>query len=86
MPYVILSGSIPPGKLGIYMGIFNFFITLPQIMNGLFGGSIVKHLYNGQPIYAILFAGVFMILAAVSVLFVYDAGAIRIKQENKSAI
>jgi maltose/moltooligosaccharide transporter len=86
MPYVILSGSIPAGKLGIYMGIFNFFITLPQIMNGLFGGPIVKYLYNGQPIYAILFAGIFMILAAVSVLFVYDAGAVRIKQETKSVI
>lgn len=43
MPYVILSGSIPAGKLGIYMGIFNFFITLPQIVNGIFGGFIVKH-------------------------------------------
>jgi maltose/moltooligosaccharide transporter len=85
MPYVILSGSIPPGKLGIYMGIFNFFITLPQIVNGLFGGSIVKHLYNGQPIYAILLAGIFMLLAAVSVIFVYDAGAIKIKQETKQA-
>src|SRR5206468_12584625 len=41
MPYVILSGAIPAGKLGIYMGIFNFFITLPQIINGLFGGLIV---------------------------------------------
>jgi maltose/moltooligosaccharide transporter len=81
MPYVILSGSIPPGKLGIYMGIFNFFITLPQIINGLFGGSIVKHFYSGQPIYAILMAGVFMILAAISVLFVYDAGAVKMKQE-----
>jgi maltose/moltooligosaccharide transporter len=83
MPYVILSGSIPAGKLGIYMGIFNFFITLPQIVNGLFGGSIVKHLYNGQPIYAILLAGVFMLLAAISVIFVYDAGANQIKQEIK---
>jgi maltose/moltooligosaccharide transporter len=82
MPYVILSGSIPPGKLGIYMGIFNFFITLPQIVNGLFGGWIVKHIYNGQPIYAIVLAGFFMICAAISVLFVYDAGAIRIKQEK----
>ncbi|CAN5566981.1 MFS transporter [soil metagenome] len=82
MPYVILSGSIPPGKLGIYMGIFNFFITLPQIINGLFGGSIVKHLYNGQPIYAIVLAGFFMLCAAVSVLFVYDAGASKIKQEK----
>ena len=81
MPYVILAGSIPPGKLGIYMGIFNFFITLPQIINGLVGGKIVKSLYNGQPIYAIVLAGFFMICAAVSVLFVYDEGAIRIKEE-----
>ncbi|RFM28340.1 MFS transporter [Deminuibacter soli] len=82
MPYVILSGSIPAGKLGIYMGIFNFFITLPQIVNGIFGGPIVKHLYGNQPIYAIVLAGFCMICAAICVLFVYDAGAIRIKQEK----
>lgn len=82
MPYVILSGSIPAGKLGIYMGIFNFFITLPQIINGLLGGSIVKHIYGGQAIYAIVLAGFFMLCAAVSVLFVYDAGASKIKQEQ----
>lgn len=80
MPYVILSGSIPPGKLGIYMGIFNFFITLPQIINGICGGWIVKHLYGGQPIYAIILAGFFMLCAAVSVLFVYDEGAVKIKE------
>jgi len=80
MPYVILSGSIPAGKMGIYMGIFNFFITLPQIVNGLAGGWIVKHIYGGQPIYAIVLAGFFMLCAAVCVLFVYDEGAIRIKQ------
>ncbi|HCL82545.1 MAG TPA: MFS transporter, partial [Chitinophagaceae bacterium] len=82
MPYVILSGSIPPGKLGIYMGIFNFFITLPQIVNGLFGGWIVHHLYGGQPIYAIVLAGFFLFCAAISVLFVYDAGDIRISREK----
>lgn len=65
------------------MGIFNFFITLPQIINGLFGGPIVKHLYGGQPIYAIVLAGFFMICAAISVLFVYDVGAIRIQQQKK---
>lgn len=75
MPYVILSGSIPAGKLGIYMGIFNFFITLPQIINGFFGGWIVKHLYGGQPIYAIVLAGVFLICAAISVIYVYDPAA-----------
>ncbi len=82
MPYVILSGSIPAGKMGIYMGIFNFFITLPQIVNGLFGRWIVTHLYKGQPIDAILTAGFCLIAAAVSVLFVYDRGAIRMQQEK----
>lgn len=83
MPYVILSGSIPPGKLGIYMGIFNFFITLPQIINGLFGGWIVHHIYGGQPIYAIVLAGFFLFCAAISVLFVYDAGDIRISRKQQ---
>ncbi len=75
MPYVILSASLPAGKLGIYMGIFNFFITLPQIINGFVGGPIVKYVYNGQPIYAIVLAGVFMLLGALSVIFVYDPAA-----------
>lgn len=83
MPYVILSGSIPPGKLGIYMGIFNFFITLPQIINGICGGWIVKNIYAGQPIYAIVLAGFFMLCAAVSVLFVYDEGAVKIRLGKK---
>jgi maltose/moltooligosaccharide transporter len=84
MPYVILSGSIPPGKLGIYMGIFNFFITLPQIVNGLFGGWIIKHLYGGQSIYAIVLAGFFLFCAAISVLFVYDEGDIRISRKMQT--
>jgi len=82
MPYVILSGCIPAGKMGIYMGIFNFFITLPQICNGIFGGWIEKHLYGGQAIYSIVLAGFCLLAAAVSVLFVYDGGAIRIQQEK----
>jgi maltose/moltooligosaccharide transporter len=86
MPYVILSGSIPPGKLGIYMGIFNFFITLPQIVNGLFGGWIVKHIYGGQAIYAIVLAGFFLFCAAISVLFVYDAGDIRISRKQQRLV
>jgi maltose/moltooligosaccharide transporter len=82
MPYVILSSSIPAGKMGIYMGIFNFFITLPQIVNGLFGGWIVKHIYGNQPIFSIVLAGFCLIAGAISVLFVYDGGAIRIQQEK----
>ncbi len=72
MPYAILSGSIPAQKMGVYMGIFNFFITLPQIVNGLFGGWMVKNIFGGQAIYAIVLAGVFMFCAAISVLFIHD--------------
>lgn len=76
MPYAILAGSIPAKKMGVYMGIFNFFITFPQIVNGIFGGQIVKHLYGGQAVYALVFAGVFMILGAISVLRVDDVDAV----------
>lgn len=72
MPYVILSSSIPAGKMGIYMGIFNFFITIPQILNGLIGGPMVRYIYNNEPVYALVLSGVFFISAAVSVIFVYD--------------
>jgi maltose/moltooligosaccharide transporter len=72
MPYAILAGSIPLKKMGIYMGIFNFFITLPQILNGIIGGPIVKYFYGEKAIYAIITAGIIMILGAVSVLFVED--------------
>lgn len=72
MPYAILAGSIPPFKMGVYMGIFNFFITFPQIVNGLIGGSIVKHVFDSQPIYSLVMAGVFLIVGAFCVRFVED--------------
>jgi maltose/moltooligosaccharide transporter len=77
MPYAILSGSIPAKKMGVYMGIFNFFITFPQIVNGLFGGWIVKNLFGNQAIYAVVLAGIFMLCAAISVLYVQDGKDIR---------
>jgi maltose/moltooligosaccharide transporter len=72
MPYAILGGAIPAHKMGIYMGVFNFFITLPQIVNGIIGGPIVKYFYNSQAIYSIVMAGVFLLLAAFFVRFVED--------------
>ena len=83
MPYAILAGSIPAGKMGVYMGIFNFFITLPQIINGFLGGPIVKYFYNGQAIYAIVLAGIFMLCAAVSVLYVQDNQMIRVSNKTE---
>ena len=70
MPYAILAGAIPAKKMGIYMGIFNFFIVLPQIINGIIGGPMVKHLYGGNPMVALVVSGFLMILAAFSLRFV----------------
>ncbi len=72
MPYAILTGSLPPAKIGVYMGIFNFFITIPQVCNGLIGGIMVKYIYGGHTIYALVFSGVCLLLASISVLFVED--------------
>ncbi|MFD1628691.1 MFS transporter [Pseudopedobacter beijingensis] len=72
MPYAMLSDFLPARKMGVYMGIFNFFITLPQIINGFFGGLVVKEIYNGEAIYAIVIAGIAMILGAISVLYIKD--------------
>jgi maltose/moltooligosaccharide transporter len=72
MPYAILAGAIPAHKMGIYMGIFNFFITFPQIVNGIIGGPVVKHVYHSQAIYSIVMAGAFLLIAAFCVRFVDD--------------
>ncbi len=78
MPYAILAGSIPAKKMGVYMGIFNLFITIPQVINGFFGGWIVQHIFGGQAIYAIVLAGLFMLCAAVSVIYVQDGQDIKL--------
>ncbi len=72
MPYAILAGSIQPKKMGVYMGIFNFFIVIPQIINALIGGPLVKYVYNDHAIYAIVMSGVSFLLAAFLVLKVKD--------------
>lgn len=72
MPYAILAGSIPVKKMGIYMGIFNFFITFPQIVNGVFGGLIVQYIYNDQAVLALVTSGIFLLIGAIAVLYVED--------------
>lgn len=72
MPYAILAGSIPPRKMGVYMGIFNFFIVIPQIINALIGGPMVKYLYGGNPVYALVVSGISFLIAASLVSRVND--------------
>lgn len=72
MPYAILAGSIPAKKMGIYMGLFNLFITIPQITNAIIGGPMVKYLFGERAIFALVLAGLFMIIGAVAVRWVED--------------
>jgi maltose/moltooligosaccharide transporter len=72
MPYAILTGSLPANKMGVYMGIFNFFIVIPQITAAAILGFFVKSIVGGQAIYALILGGISMIIAAIMVLRVQD--------------
>ena len=72
MPYAILAGSISPKKMGVYMGIFNFFIVIPQIINALIGGPLVKYAYDNHAIFALMMSGASFIIAASLVFKVKD--------------
>jgi len=72
MPYAMLANSIPPKKMGMFMGLFNMSITIPQIVNGIFGGYILTYFFHGDPLYSLVMAGVLMILGALSTFFVQD--------------
>ncbi|SFN29761.1 maltose/moltooligosaccharide transporter [Chryseobacterium oleae] len=65
MPYAMLIEVIPQRKMGVYMGIFNFFIVVPQIINGLFGGPIVSNFFGNRAIDYIVVGGVCMLIGAV---------------------
>lgn len=77
MPYAILAGSIPSEKMGVYMGIFNFFIVIPQITAAAILGFFVKHFFNNDAIYALLIGGASMIIAAALVMFVNDLDEVK---------
>ena len=72
MPYAILAGSLPKEKTGLYMGIFNFFIVLPQICAALGGGLVMKYLFQNNYLVAVIASGGSMVLAALFMLRVED--------------
>ncbi|MFY9150754.1 MAG: MFS transporter [Prolixibacteraceae bacterium] len=72
MPYAILTGSLPAQKMGTYMGIFNFFIVIPQILAASILGFFTKNLFGGHAIYALILGGFSLFLAAISIMFVDD--------------
>jgi maltose/moltooligosaccharide transporter len=68
MPYAILASSLPQRKLGIYMGLFNIFIVVPQLLVATVMGSIMKAFFPGEPIWTMLAAALVMALAAAAML------------------
>ena len=65
MPYTMLAGSIPPAKMGIYMGIFNFFIVLPEIIASLTFGKIMSNYLNNDRLVAVMIGGFLLITAGI---------------------
>ncbi len=75
MPYAILSSVVPYRKMGVYMGMFNFFIVIPQILAAAVLGLLVRTVFHGQAILALVLGGAAMVAAAVLMLRVKDTPA-----------
>ena len=70
MPYSMLAGHLPENKIGIYMGIFNFFIVLPEILASLFFGKIMENYLHNDRLLAVQIGGILLIIAATICAFV----------------
>ena len=78
MPYVILAGAIRPERMGVYMGVFNLFIVIPQIVMSLIVPQIYENVLGGDPLNVVLLGGASLIVAALCVFIVKDVGASRL--------
>jgi hypothetical protein len=76
MPYAILASALPQAKLGTYMGLFNIFIVVPQLLVATVMGSIMKAFFPGEPIWTMAFAAGVMALAAYARLSLEPAGTV----------
>ncbi|RZJ62960.1 MAG: MFS transporter, partial [Flavobacterium sp.] len=79
VPYAMLSGALPASKMGYYMGVFNFFVVIPQLVAASILGFLVSYFFSNQPIYALLIGGVSMALAGLLSLTVNDRAKLDFK-------
>ena len=85
MPYVILAGAIRPERMGVYMGVFNLFIVIPQIIMSLIVPQIYDNILGSDPMNVVILGGRMMLIAAAAVLIVKDGGAAAIETTIPSA-
>ena len=72
MPYSILAAALPANRMGYYMGLFNFFVVIPQVVSGLVLGWFTKHWFGNHAVFTLVLGGVSMVIAAVLCVFVTD--------------
>ncbi len=72
MPYAILSAAVPPERTGVFMGVFNFFIVIPEIIAALTFQPLVKYVFHNNPLYVVMMGGVSLLIAACLVTRVED--------------
>lgn len=75
MPYALLASSLPQDKMGYYMGVFNFFIVIPQIVSGLLLGWVTRHWFGGQTVKTLMLGGACMIIAGLLSLMIKEEAA-----------
>jgi maltose/moltooligosaccharide transporter len=77
MPYALLANAIPANQMGFYMGVFNFFIVIPQILAATLLGAVVDHLLGGRAMPVVIFGGASMLVAALALRFVHPEASTR---------
>ena len=82
MPYAMLSSSVDPKKMGMFMGIFNMFIVIPQIIAALGGINFVSNLLGEETINAMTVAGISLVIAGLSNLLITNKSAISYQEET----
>jgi maltose/moltooligosaccharide transporter len=85
IPYAMLAGALPANKMGYYMGVFNFFIVLPQMVAGVTLGFLTKNVFHNEPVLTLVFGGCAMILSGLLTLRVHDADDIRLPNDMTPA-
>jgi maltose/moltooligosaccharide transporter len=85
MPYAILSGALPAARMGVYMGVFNFFIVIPEIIASLTFKPLVKYVFRNNPLYVVMLGGLSLLVAALLVARVDDVSEEKALKEMATA-